>query len=191
MCSWTIERDQSQYLWYKRFQRSKNIFVIHFGTDIITSIDAQVSEIMTIYPTKCSISSTHRRAPAASTTTSSSLSVSRVINAPTTFFPCNNRRVEGSFCIRLETATHAHLRSAGSVLSILHKSLDGYRFQIFRNDLLYNGQNLQFFWGSWRCRCQTMGEMRVWHSHRIMTTHWTLFLGFAHDWLESLLKLIG
>ena len=61
-------------------------------------------------------------APAASTTTSSSLSDRRVIRIPTTFFPCNNRRVEGSFWIILETATQAHLRSAGSVLSIYRES---------------------------------------------------------------------
>ena len=61
---------------------------------------------------------TYLSAPAASTTTSSSLSERRVIRIPTTFFPCNNLRVEGSFWMMLETATQAHLRSAGSVLSI-------------------------------------------------------------------------
>lgn len=60
---------------------------------------------------------TYLNAPTASTTTSSSLSVSRVIRAPTTFFPCNNLRVDGSFWIRLDTATQAHLRSAPSALS--------------------------------------------------------------------------
>ena len=59
----------------------------------------------------------HRREPAASTTTSSSLSERRVINAPTMFLPCNSRRVAGSFCMRLDTATHAHFRSEGSTLS--------------------------------------------------------------------------
>ena len=61
---------------------------------------------------------TYRKEPAASTTTSSSLSDNRVINAPTIFLPCSKRLVEGSFWMRLDTATHAHLRSAGSTLSI-------------------------------------------------------------------------
>lgn len=60
---------------------------------------------------------THLSAPAASIQTSSSLSDNRVMSAPTTFFPCSNRRVDGSFCMRLDTATHAHLRSAASGLS--------------------------------------------------------------------------
>ena len=64
----------------------------------------------------------HLRAPAASTTTSSSLSDKRVIRMPTTFFPCSNRRVEGSFWMMLETATQAHFRSAGSVLSIYRRT---------------------------------------------------------------------
>lgn len=59
----------------------------------------------------------HLSAPAASIQTSSSLSDRRVISAPTTFFPCNNRRVDGSFCMRLDTATHAHLRSEASGFS--------------------------------------------------------------------------
>lgn len=41
-----------------------------------------------------------------------------MIKIPTTFFPWSSRRVEGSFWMMLETATQAHLRSAGSVLSI-------------------------------------------------------------------------
>src|ERR1700677_4012420 len=61
---------------------------------------------------------THRSAPAASTTTSSSESVRRPINVPTTFFPCKRRRVDGSLCIKFETATQAHLRSTGSAFSI-------------------------------------------------------------------------
>lgn len=60
----------------------------------------------------------HRSAPVASMTTSSSLSDNRVIRAPTIFLPCNSLRVDGSFWIRFETATQAHLRSAESGLSI-------------------------------------------------------------------------
>jgi hypothetical protein len=34
-----LERDRREYLWYKRFQWSENIFVIHFGADVIATID--------------------------------------------------------------------------------------------------------------------------------------------------------
>jgi hypothetical protein len=45
-----------------------------------------------------------------------------VINAPTTFLPWSNRLVDGSFWIKFDTATHAHLRSEASAFSIYNKS---------------------------------------------------------------------
>jgi hypothetical protein len=65
------------------------------------------------------------KAPQASTTTSSTLSNNRLMSAPTTFFPCNRRLVEGSLLMRLLTAAQAHARSVASGLSIwVSRSLD-------------------------------------------------------------------
>jgi len=106
------------YLWHKRPQRGKDIFVVHLHANVISPIDTQVSRIWRVDNRPKRPDLTDRRAPAASIHTSSSLSDSRVIKAPTTFLPCSNLRVDGSFCIRLDTATQAHLRSDPSGLSI-------------------------------------------------------------------------
>ena len=122
--------------------------------------------------------------PIASTTTSSSLSVSREINAPTMFFPCNKRRVEGSFCIRFDTATQAHFRSAASALSIWPRGPSASILHEIDSsiDLLYYGENSLRFRRRRRRRCKPFWKMRVWYSHGIMSTHSTLFLWFAHRW---------
>ena len=57
---------------------------------------------------------THLNAPLASTTTSSTESLNRSINSPTTFLLWNSRRVAGSFWIKLQIAEQAHVRSAYS-----------------------------------------------------------------------------
>lgn len=107
------------YFWYKRFQGCEDVLVEHLSTDVETAIDAKISVFgMKPFHEWLSFNGyTYRREPAASITTSSSLSDKRVMSLPTMFFPWSNRLVDGSFWIRLDTATQAHLRSAGSMLS--------------------------------------------------------------------------
>ena len=96
------------------------MFVEQFGANIVPSVDAEIPKASyKVNGTHATVAYyTHLNEPAASTTTSSSLSESLVMSEPTTFLPCSNLRVDGSFCMRFETATHAHLRSAASALSI-------------------------------------------------------------------------
>ena len=106
------------YLWHKRPQRGKNVFIVHLRADVISPVDAKISRVWRVKDHSKGLDMTDRRAPAASIHTSSSLSDRRVIKTPTTFLPCSNLRVDGSFCMRLDTATQAHLRSDPSGLSI-------------------------------------------------------------------------
>ena len=62
-------------------------------------------------PGRSEASFTHLSAPEASTTTSSTPSDNRSINAPTTLFPWNILRVAASPWTRLEMAAHAQVRS--------------------------------------------------------------------------------
>ena len=89
--------------------------VEHLRTQFVTAINRQVpkqpisssnTRALTLYP--------YRKAPEASTTTSSTLSDNRSIKAPTTFLAWNNRRVAGSFWTKLQMAAHAHVLSAYS-----------------------------------------------------------------------------
>lgn len=125
--------------------------------------------------------STYRSAPAASTTTSSSVSDSRVINAPTIFLPWSKRRVDGSFCMRFETAAHAHLRSAASGASIYHKALAFATLRLISSAyFLYNRQNCLVFGRGCGCHRETRRKVAVRYPHRVVPALCPLLLRLAH-----------
>jgi hypothetical protein len=128
---------------------------------------------------------TDRKAPEASTTTSSTLSDSRSINSPTTFLLWNSLLVAGSFWIRLHTAAQAHVRSAYSGdLSWTVSPISSER-PVARSDAAYlveDGQHLILLLLVCLRRATACTEMRIRHTHGVVAIPACLLLGlrFAH-----------
>lgn len=127
------------------------------------------------------MSYTHRRAPDASTTTSSTSSVNRSINSPTTFLLWNMRLVAGSFWIKLQIAAQAHVRSAYS--GDLSCSLEIRHVSAHATHLVQHGQHLPLLRRVDFALSAALTKVRIGHSHRVvpLAPGLLLRLSFAHD----------